>query len=249
MTIQKFFERTVALVPVCALLCFPVENVLAKDEQAMEILRGMSAKITSLDQFMISGDGYVDARLAAGQIIEHSMDVTMRMNRPNAMRITNHDAEAIREIYYDEGVLTVYSQANNFYAQHELPSGTDAAAKFAVNELGIDAPMLDFVANDVADHLLKDAQSVDYLGLSRFRGMTYHHIGIRSAEIDLQVWVAAEGSPLPGKMTISSKWEGGSPRSVFFFKWDTEPDFSANPFSFAPPEGAIQIEFDLEPGK
>jgi hypothetical protein len=76
--------------------------------------------------------------------------------------------------------------------------------------------------------------------------MTYHHIGIRMAEVDLQIWVAAEGPPLPGKMTISSKWEGGSPRSVFFYSWNTNPDFGRESFSFEPPDGATKIEFDLD---
>jgi hypothetical protein len=188
----------------------------------------------------------VDARLDAGQIIEHSMDATMRVSRPGAMRITNRDSEATKEIYFSEGVLTVYSQSNNFYAQTELPSGIDAAANFAVNELGIDAPMLDFVFNDVGSHLLEDAQSVEYLGLSRFRDRVYHHIGIRTTENDFQIWIAAEGPPLPGKMAISEKWDGGAPRSVFFFSWDTEPDFAQKSLRFEPPANAVRIEFDLD---
>jgi len=234
------------MISLCALLCCPFGNVYAQDNQAEEILQAMSAEIASLDRFVVSGDGYVDARLDAGQIIEQSMDATMRVSRPNAMRITNRDAESTKEIYFGEGVLTVYSQTHNFYAQTDLPAGIDAAANFAVNELGIDAPMLDFVFNDVGSHLLEDAQSVEYLGLSRFRDRLYHHIGIRTAEIDLQLWVAAEGPPLPGKMAISEKWDGGAPRSVFFFSWDTEPDFGQKSLRFETPANAVRIEFDLD---
>ena len=241
----KVFRRTCALVSLCALVLCPLGNVYAQDDQATDILAAMSAEIASLETFVITGDGYVDARLPAGQIIEHSMDVTMRMRRPDAMRITNRDAETTKEIYFGSGVLTVYSQTHNFYAQHDIPAGVDAAARFAVDELGIDAPMLDFVSSDVAAHLKEDAESITYLGLSRFRDMTYHQIGIRTAEADLQLWIAAEGPPLPGKMAISAKWEGGSPRSVFFFSWDTDPDFGVESFTFEPPAGATEIEFDL----
>ena len=240
------FKQAGTLVVLCVLTCYPIGNIYAQDDQATEILLGMSAEIASLDKFIITGDVYADDRLDAGQIIEHSMDVTMRMNRPNAMRITNRDAESTKEIYFRNGVLTVYSKTSNFYAQEDLPGGVDAAAIFAVNELGIDAPLLDFVFNDVADHLLEDAEAVDYFGLSLSRGKTYHHIGIRAPEIDLQFWIAAEGPPLPGKMAISAKWEGGSPRTVFFFSWDTEPDFDRSLFSFEPPAGSTRIEFDVD---
>ncbi len=229
----------------CVLIMSNTGIVYAQDSTATDILKKMSEEIAGLDKFIITGDGYVDARLDAGQIIEHSMDVTMRMSRPDSMRISNHTAESTKEIYFGSGVLTVYDQTRNFYAQTDLPAQVEAAANFAVNELGIDAPMLDFISNDVASHLLKDAESVQYLGLSLFRDMTYHHIGVRTSEADLQFWIAAEGPPLPGKMAISSKWEGGSPRSVFFFKWDTEPDFGGISFKFEPPAGSTRIDFDL----
>lgn len=246
MKVQDFLKQPGALLSILALTCIPIGSIHADDDQATEVLRSMGAAIASLDKFVVSGDGYVDARMDAGQIIEHSMDVTMRMSRPDAMRITNHNAESTQEIYFGDGVLTVYSQTHNFYAQTDAPEDVDAAASFAVNEIGIDAPMLDFVSSDVAGNFLRDAETVEYLGLSRFRDITYHHIGIRMAEIDVQVWVAAEGMPLPGKMAISSKWEAGSPRSVFFFSWDTDPDFAGKAFKFEPPEGATKIEFDLD---
>ncbi|MEH6582251.1 MAG: DUF2092 domain-containing protein [Halioglobus sp.] len=244
--VQKLLKKAGALIAVGALMCCPFGTIYAQDNQATEILQAMSAEIASLDRFVISGDGYVDVRLDAGQIIEQSMDATMRVIRPGAMRITNSDAESTKEIHFSEGVLTVYSQTENFYAQTDLPAGIDAAANFAVNELDIDVPMLDFVFNDVGSHLVEDAQSVEYLGLSRFRDRVYHHIGIRAAEDDLQIWIAAEGPPLPGKLAISAKWDGGSPRSVFFFSWDTEPEFDEKSLRFKPPANAIRIEFDLD---
>ena len=244
--VQKLLRQVGALISVAALMCCPFAGIYAQDNQATEILQAMRAEIASLDRFVVSGDGYVDARLDEGQIIEHSTDATMRVNRPGAIRITNRDAESTKEIYFSEGVFTVYSQKQNLYAQTDLPAGIDAAANFAVNELGIDAPMLDFVFNDVGSHLLEDAQSVEHLGLSRFRDKVYHHIAIRTAEDDLQIWVAAEGPPLPGKLSISAKWEGGAPRSVFFFSWDTEPEIAQKSLRFEPPANAVRIEFDLD---
>ena len=160
--VKRLLIQAGALASLCVAICCPSGSTYAQDDQAMEILQRMSAEIASLDSFVVSGDGYTDDRLDAGQIIEHSMDVTMRVNRPaNALRITNSDAESTKEIYFGSGVFTVYSQAENFYAQRDMPEGIDAAVDFAVNELDIDAPMLDFISNDVADHFLTDAESLD----------------------------------------------------------------------------------------
>jgi hypothetical protein len=246
MIVHKLLKQAGALISLAVLMLCPLGSAHAQDSKATKIMQAMSAEIASLDRFVVFGDGYVDIRLDAGQIIEQSMDATMRVSRPNAMRITNRGAESTKEIYFGEGTFTVYSQTQNFYAQTDLPAGIDAAANFAVNELGIDVPMLDFVYSNIANNLLEDAQSVEYLGLSLFRERTYHHIGVRTAEEDLEFWVASEGPPLPGKMTIREKWEGGTPRSVFFFSWDTEPDFGQKLLRFEAPANAVRIEFDLD---
>lgn len=137
MTIPKSFRPTSTVVALCVLMTFASGQAAAPEDRAKELLRQMSAEIAGLDEFVITGDGYVDARLSAGQIIEHSMDVTLRMSRPDAMRITNVDAKATKEIYFGDGVLTVYDQARKFYAQRDVPAGVDAAAEYAVEELSI----------------------------------------------------------------------------------------------------------------
>jgi hypothetical protein len=105
------------------------------------------------------------------------------------------------------------------------------------------ATVLDFISANIADDMLADADEVRYLEKSLIRDRIYHHIGIRTSETDVQIWVAAEGRPLPGKLVISSKWEGGAPRFVAFFEWDTAPEFASDLFKFEPPEGAIEIGF------
>lgn len=216
----------------------------AEEIDANELIQRMSAEIAGLDRFVVQGDAYADARLDAGQIIEHSSQVTLRLQRnPSGIRITNRDSENTREIIFDDGKLSVYSTNDNFYAQKDIPQGLSSMLDFAVNEVGIDSPMLDLVAADIAGHMLEGADEVHYLGTSLIRDEIFHHVGIRTREVDVQIWIATEGKPLPGKLAISSKWEGGAPRFVSFFEWDTEPEFSRNFFRFDPPDGAVAVDF------
>ena len=137
----------------------------------------------------------------------------------------------------------MYSTNDHFYAQTEIPKSVDSMLDFAVNDIAIDVPLLDFVSANIADGLLKDAEDVRYLSTSLIRDEIFHHIGIRTADVDIQIWVASEGRPLPGKLVISSKWEGGSPRFVAFFKWNTDPEFQLDLFKFDPPGDAVKVEF------
>ncbi len=245
---MKIREAVVA----CAALMWAATSTIvsAQEVDARALLLEMNAEIAGLSTFTLSGDAYADARLDAGHIIEHASEVTMHLRRePSAVRVTSRSAEGTSEVAFNNGALTVYTSDQGYYAQITVAGGVDEFFEFAVDRAGVEVPLLDFISTNVADNMLDGAEEVRYLEKSLIRGDIYHHIGIRSSEIDVQVWVAAEGPPLPGKLSISSKWEGGAPRFVAFFKWDTAPIFTDGLFDFTPPEGAVEIEFLSEIGE
>jgi hypothetical protein len=218
----------------------------AQEPDPRELLKRMSDEIAGLQSYIINGDAYSDARLDGGLIIEHASQATLRIRKPDLVRITNRTSEDTKDLFFDSSVLTVYTQSKNLYGQTEIPGGAKAALDYAVNDMGIDLPMLDFVSGKVAETLLANATDVMYLGTSLIRGSVYEHIVIRTADIDVQLWIATEGPPLPGKMSLSAKWDGGSPRTVVFMDWNITPDFPNHALQFEPPEGAIKIKFETQ---
>lgn len=230
---------------VALLTCVLFANVvLAQEPDPKDLLKRMGEAIASLESYRISGDAYADARLDAGLIIEHASEATLSVRKPDTVRITNKTSEDEKDLFFNSGVLTIYTRSKNFYGQTEIPEGAEAALDYATDELGIDAPMIDFVTGKVAERLLAGATDVQYLGTSLIRGHIHEHVVIRTPEIDVQLWIAAEGLPLPGKMSLSAKWDGGSPRTVVFMQWDTDPDFPTDALEFDPPDGAIKISFE-----
>ena len=243
--LSNFPKRAIAVLLTCGLFASPLS---AQDPDPRASLERMGAAVAGLDSYRISGDTYADARLEAGLIIEHAMQATLSVRKPDSVRITNKTSEDLKELFFAAGVLTVYTQSRNFYGQTEIPAGVEAALDYATEELGIDAPMLDFVTGKVAERLLRDATDVQHLGTSLIRDHIYEHIVIRTAEIDIQLWIATEGLPLPGKMALSAKWDGGAPRTVVFMDWDTNPDIPSGALEFEPPDGAVKISFESRPG-
>jgi hypothetical protein len=78
---------------------------------------------------------------------------------------------------------------------------------------------------------------------ARIAGTNCHNIAIRGPELDVQLWVEEGDRPLPRKIMITSKWEGGSPRFTANLMWDTDPDFGQEIFEFRAPEGSTEIGF------
>ena len=242
-TRPNLVRQAFAVIAVCGLFG---NFAAAQEPDPRELLSRMSNEIASLQQFRIDGDAYADARLDAGLIHENSTQATMRVSKPDSVRITNRTAEDLKELYFTSNQLSIYTQPKNYYGQVQFPEGTTNGLDYAIEALGIDVPMMDFLSGDVAERMLADATEVIYVGRSLVRDNEYEQVVIRTPEIDVQIWIATEGPPLPGKMSLSAKWDGGSPRTVVFMEWDTAPDFPDDIFDFEPPDGAMKIDIQTQ---
>jgi hypothetical protein len=222
-----------------------------QDAKAIEVLKQMAAYKTTLDQVVIKGVTFTDARLGAGLMVSNSVEVHVSLSRPGSMLINTFDGETNKGLYFHNGLLTVFDSASKLYAQATIPNEIDAAMEFALEELDIEAPMMDLLYKDASTHLIGSDETIMYLtDKSRVAGTDCHHIAIRGPEADVQLWVEEGDRPLARKIMITSKWEGGTPRFVANLHWQTDPEFEPRLFEFKAPEGAMKIEFVTEsPGQ
>lgn len=218
-----------------------------QDARAVEVLKQMAAHKSSLDQVIIKGVTLTDARLGGGLMVSNSEEVLVSINRPGAMLISSFDGETKKSLYFNNGQLTVHNSTRNLYAQASIPDDIDAAAEFALEELDIEAPLLDMIYKDASVHLLGSDETILYLtDKARVGGTDCHHLAIRGAEVDVQLWVEEGDRPVARKIMIVSKWEGGSPRFTANLDWDTSPEFEPGFFEFKAPKDAMKIEFVTE---
>jgi len=215
-----------------------------QDAKAIEVLKQMSVYKSSLDQVVIEGVTFTDARLGGGLIVSNAEEVSVSIKRPGSMRITSSDGETTKGFYFHNGMFTFFNSAKNLYGQADIPKEIEAAIDYALNKLGIEAPLMDMLYKDAATHLITSTETILYLtDKARVGGVDCHHLAIRGAEADVQLWVEEGERPVTRKIVISSKWEGGSPRFIANLEWDTSPDFKPGMFDFNAPEGATKIEF------
>ena len=215
-----------------------------QDEKAIDVLKSMVAFKATLDQVVLHSINLTDARLGAGLMVSNSTEVHVSIDRPGSLRISSFDGVQSKELFFHGGTLTVFNSENRYYAQASIPEEIEAAMEFALEELDVEAPMMDMIYRDLLTHLVGSPDSVIYLtNKSLAGGIDCHHIVIRSAEVDIQLWVAEGGKPLPRKIVITSKWEGGAPRFSADLDWDTSAKIDLDIFEFKPPKGSVDIGF------
>ena len=226
------------------------EPGVRQDARAIEVLKSMSAFNGSLDRFTINSVSMTDARLGAGLIVTNVAEVEMNIDRPGSAHIRVFDGVNAKELFFDDGTFTVYNSENSYYAQAEIPKDLDAAMKFTVEDLEVDAPLLDLMYRDAAEYLVTSQETILSLtDKARVGGVDCHHLAIRGPESDVQLWVQEGDKPMLRKIIITSKWEGGSPRFVANLSWDTNPEFGDRVFQFKAPEGATNIGFHHSKGQ
>jgi hypothetical protein len=215
-----------------------------RDDKALSVLQSMSDYIGGMDSFTVDGTSMEDYRGDAGLIITSPNEVKVTLKRPNALRVRQFDGEATKDLYLNGNKLTVFDSATAFYATAKVPADLDGAMSYALNELAIDLPLMDLIHSDVFSQLVGKDEDVIYLGnKNRISGVDCHQVAIRLADADVQIWVQEGDKPLPRRMMITSKWEGGSPRFIADMQWQEEPDIAPGTFDFGAPEGASEIQF------
>jgi hypothetical protein len=222
-----------------------------RDDRALEVLKNMTAYTSQLDQLVIRSTSFTDARLGAGLMIANSSEGEMVIDRVrSSVHISSFDGLDKKEIYFHDGLVTVFSSEKMFYGQAEIPKEIEAAADFALEELDIEAPLMDLIYRDLTSHVMDSQDTIRYLtDKSRIDGVDCHHIVIRGPEVDLQVWVEEGDKPLIRQVVITSKWEGGAPRFMSTMRWDTAPTIDPNIFIFKVPDGATNIGFVKDTAK
>jgi len=217
---------------------------IRRDSQGIEVIKNMVEHIDSLDHLAINSISVTGARMDAGLMVENSVESRLIVDRPGSIYITSFDGENILEIYFHKGIVTVSGSEQNYYARTKLPESMQDSVKFAMEELEVEAPLLELFYLDVFNHLIESQDEIHYLtGNALVSGAKCHQVAVRGTDTDMQMWVQQGDQPLLRKISMTSKWESGSPRYTAILNWEENPEFDADAFEFTAPEGATDIGF------
>ena len=221
----------------------PATPADALNPDADEILRSMSKFVAGMKVFSTTADIGYEVVTKDGQKLQMISTATVVLERPSRFYITRRGKFADAEAFYDGKKLTLYGKTANAYIQKDLAGTIDDALDTLERGIGIPTPASDLLLANPYAALIRGATSSGYYGLEYVGGVQSHHLAFRTALVDWQLWVKAEGSPLPMRYVITTKDVAGSPQfSVQFSNWNLKPAVAANRFTFVAPKGAKRLE-------
>jgi len=215
------------------------------DPDALDALTRMASYLHGLQSFSVKARTATDLVLESGQKIQVDSTVELAVRKPNRLYVESYSASHLRELTYDGKTLTLYAEPSKYYAS--MPTGQtiteliDQAAK----QLGIELPLADlFFWGDAQQAKLLSAMRV---GPMELNGKLCQLYAFRQEGADWQACITEGKRALPLKLVVTTVGDPVQPQNVSYLQWQTSPRFSADLFSFKPPQGAQRIEFATLP--
>lgn len=212
-------------------------------------IEAMAQRLSQAQRISVTATCTYDVLQASGEMIEFGERRVLTFHRPDRARVdvTRRDGSR-RGLVFDGKELTAFDLDANVYASLAQPGTVDAALRYYVDELKMRLPLHELFAVDLPRKLTDSVASAHALGRETIAGVVTEHVAYRGNGVDVQLWIARDGDPLPQRIVITYRMAAGQPQfAADFHDWNLEAEVSETTFAFVPAAGAEKISFAKRP--
>ena len=222
----------------------PTSQPTGIDPTAQRLLKASTDYLAGQNAFAAETRNSLEVVLHSGQKIEFNHMARLSVQRPNKLR-AERTGDLVEQVFvYDGQALTLFNPGDNTFATVAAPPTIEGMLDFGQKSLDIVAPAGDLIDKNAYDILMEGVVQGFVVGKAVIEGVRCDHLAFRNAFVDMQIWIQEGAQPLPRKMVLPSRDAFNAPQfSVTIMKWDLQPRFDAQTFSFTPPAGAKKINF------
>jgi hypothetical protein len=215
------------------------------DSEALDALNRMADTLAQAKGFSVTIRAGFDVVQDTGQKITFGERRKVTLSRPDRLRVEAEESDGKRTlVIYDGKAITVFNPGDNVYGQIEKAGSVDDAVRFVSQDLGMPLPLALMLVSTLPDELDQRLQSIDYVERDTLTQVPTDHLAGRAADVDFEIWIAADDTPLPQRLAITYKNEEGAPQyRAEFSDWKLNPDVPQVDLAFNPPDGAQRIPF------
>jgi len=218
----------------------PAGNLV--DAASIQALKDMGAHLQSLKRFRVSTELTGERVLADGQKLSHTATADLDVERPNKLRAVMNSARSHRELFYDGKTVTLYTPAQKYYSTVDFSDNLGKLIETLEQRYNVQLPLQDLFLWGTPAAPVDKIESAMNAGQDFIDDDLCDHYAFRQGKIDWQIWITADGKPLPRKLVITNRADEARPQSVSMIDWNLKPAFKDAVFKFTPPKGAKKIE-------
>jgi hypothetical protein len=212
----------------------------AVDPKAMDALGRMGLALRTMKEFAVRADTTAEVVMEDGQKLEFAGTTDYKVRPPTGLFAEVKNDRKKRQYFYDGKTFTVYAPSTKYYATLPAP-GTLGELVLAAQDYGLELPLADLFWWGTDKAPTSAITRATYVGPARLGERNVAHYAFRQTGVDWQVWL--DGEALPRKLTIIDTSQAERPEYTAQLDWNRAPALSDASFTFAPPDGAYEIEF------
>ena len=244
---RKFLNLSVAnlcAAALCLIVGLGIPSSAPADEgDARSLLKVMSDYMAAQKKVSFGFDATLEVVTTDNQKLALASSGTVRMNRPDKIRVTRAFGFADIEMLFDGKTVTLLGKRANLYTQVDVPGTIDHLVDELRNKYNRPVHGADLVVSDVYDALMTDVENVKDLGSGVIDGVECDYFAFRAKEVDWQIWIAQGKRPYPCQYVITSKLVTSAPQYSYRIRdWKIGDKASADDFRFRVPKNAKKID-------
>jgi hypothetical protein len=197
-----------------------------------EIVERMSAKLGGTQAFSVA------TREAREEIKPSGTPHKVNLTRETVIRRgpdrlhTKTAGDTQNEAWYDGVGLTLVLHKDKVFAQARMPETLDKTLDSMHERYGAAIPLADFAYTSPAKALLTDAVTGGWVAREMVDGKATDHLAFKDTGVTWELWVPAEGDPLPVRAVFDfPEAKRLRKTEITFTNWNLAPQIADNRFT------------------
>ena len=188
-----------------------------------ELVQQMSARLAAANVVSVTTTEVRDRVRLSGKKEPVSLTGQYTLRRPNRFHSKMEGGRGI-ESWYNGKTLTIASHPNKVFAQAPMPDTVDRTLDALAERYDMALPMGDLFYGSAEKALLSDSTTGGYVGPETVAGTPCVHLAFKDVGVDWDVWLPAQGDPLPKRLKVVQKSRTGQPTiDLTFTSWNFAP--------------------------
>ena len=178
-------------------------------------------------------------------IVTHADDgtnkhkVSVKVNRPNQLRIDVKGEIRNRSNYLNNGTYTIYDHDKNMYVHIKTPKSIEKTLDMLFDTLKVKAPLAQLIYTNMGDRVKFD-RSKDF-GIVDLAGEACHYIAFADKTKEVHVWVTTGDTPLVKHYRIIDKTSKNNAYKSTTIYWKKASSVTPSDFVFTVPKNAQEV--------
>lgn len=226
------------------LLMMPSSGAGAQTPSVDELVRSMTETIADGQAITVHVEKMFDVVLVDGLKVQYAGALDLAVRRPDRLYVSYGDDLSAKEAWYDGSRFTLHDHRANVYGALPAESTIDATLDTISEKYGVLIPLGELISSDAYEQFAGKVIEKAYVGLHDVGGQPVHHLLFTGEHAAWQVWIKADGPPLPLKLVVTRIDVPGQPQQIFLFSdWNLAAELPDEDFVPEIPDGASMAEF------